>query len=255
MRRHIALLIACLLAFALIGAACGDDDDDDTTTGDTESAADATASDDAASDNGNESSGGGDSSGGRPHTEMSPEELEVWQNDLNAVGCWAGPVDGSKGPQTEAAIIAFQTAKGLTVDGLLGPQTESALQDAVAAGETVCTTTTPDGGTTGGDGPLATLSSANYGPKDFTIASCTNAGESDLVLAGQADNITIQVNAPDGTGTLGVDGGTEGDGITLNGTVESVTVGDDGSFTVTGTFGEPNNVGETFTLTGSCAGA
>ena len=253
MKRHLSFLIAIVFALALVGAACGDDDD--TTLGDTESASDDTASGDAASDDENESSGSGDSSGGRPHTDMSPEELEVWQNDLNTVGCWAGPVDGSKGPQTEAAIIAFQTAKGLTVDGLLGPQTEGALQEAVAAGETVCTTTTPDGGTTGGDGPVASLSSANYGPKDFTIASCTNAGETDLVLAGQADNITIQVDAPDGTGTLSVDGGTEGDGITLNGTVESVTVGDAGDFTVTGTFGEPNLAGETFTLTGTCAGA
>jgi hypothetical protein len=42
------------------------------------------------------------------------------------------------------------------------------------------------------------------------------------------------------------------DGITLNGGVEAVNVGSDRSYTVTGTFEEPNNVGETFSLTGVC---
>lgn len=99
---------------------------------------------------------------GKKHSDASKAELEKWQTDLNAVGCWAGPVDGQLGPETEAAIKEFQQAEGLTVDGLLGSQTERALEAAVKAGKRVCTggagtttstapgstTTTPAGSTT-----------------------------------------------------------------------------------------------------------
>lgn len=259
--RRLGLVLVIVALFGFVAASCGDDDDTDTTDSSTttagaEEASTTTSGEDADADDGEgamDDSSDSSESTGKKHTEMSPAELEVWQADLDAVGCWAGPVDGQLGPQTEAAIIAFQTAKGLTVDGLLGPQTEGALQEAVAAGETVCTSTTPDGDLSGGEGPEVSLTSASF-DKSFTVATCTNPGESDLSLTGQADNMSIAVDATGGTGTLSVDGGTEGDGITLNGEVDSVSVGDDGSFTVTGTFGEPNNVGETFTLTGSCAG-
>lgn len=194
--------------------------------------------------------GGASSDEALSHQDASTEQLEVWQTDLNAVGCWAGPVDGALGPQTEAAIRAFQTAKGLEVDGLLGPITEGALQEAVAAGETVCS----EGGGAGSDAEAtATLSSPGYGPVGFVIGSCTSAGEADIELQAEVDNMSLVVSATAMAGTLAVDGGTESDGITLNGTVESVAVGDDGSFTVTGTFGPPNNEGESFTLSGSCS--
>lgn len=61
------------------------------------------------------------------------------QEELNAVGCHAGPVDGVLGAETDAAIVQFQQASGLVPDGELGPQTDSALDKAAAAGETVCT--------------------------------------------------------------------------------------------------------------------
>jgi hypothetical protein len=68
----------------------------------------------------------------------------------------------------------------------------------------------------------------------------------------KADGITLVVGATSDAGTLGVSGGTETDGITLNGTVSAVDIAGDRSFAVTGEFGEPNNVGEAFTLTGAC---
>lgn len=83
---------------------------------------------------------------GKHHSEMSPAELEKWQKDLNIVGCWAGPVDGKMGPETEHAVKQFQTAEKLTVDGLLGPHTESALTKAAGEARKVCgggTTPTP----------------------------------------------------------------------------------------------------------------
>lgn len=113
--RSLGLVLA--ISLGLLTAACGGDDGDD-------EAAATTAADSADS--------------GRSHRDASSEELATWQEDLNAVGCWAGPVDGELGPETEAAIKDFQAAAGLTVDGLLGAQTEGALTDAVRAGETVC---------------------------------------------------------------------------------------------------------------------
>ncbi len=56
------------------------------------------------------------------------------QDALNRLG--ADPVllvDGSYGPITEAAVRAFQQARGLTVDGLIGPQTLGVLDAALAA--------------------------------------------------------------------------------------------------------------------------
>lgn len=226
-----------LAALSLVLAACGGD-----TEGDGAAVSDTTGATEA-------SSAATSESAGKSHEDATEAELEVWQTDLNAVGCYVGAVDGTLGPKTEAAIKAFQAARGLTVDGLLGPQTEGALQEAVAAGETVCDSGT-EAGTTGE--AVASLSSSNYGPKEFVIGKCTNSGESDISLQAEADNMTLIVEAS-GTGELSVDGGTEGDGISLNGAVESVVVGDAGNFTVTGTFGPPNNEGEEFELTGSCA--
>ena len=45
-------------------------------------------------------------------------------------------VDGIFGPQTEAAVRAFQTSHGLGVDGIVGPQTWSALIVQVRRGDT-----------------------------------------------------------------------------------------------------------------------
>lgn len=230
MRKNTVVLLAVILA--LFAAACGSDNDGD----------------DGAS--GSSAESGGSSSDAPSVDDMSPEELEVWQTDLNAVGCYAGAVDGALGPQTEAAIVAFQTAQGLEVDGLLGPETEAALEEAVAAGETVCTSSS--GGETQGPETSASLESGSYSGS-FALGSCSvNADVSNISLRGQADNISLAVDATEGTGSLAVAGGTEQDGIELNGDVTAVQIADDGSFTVTGTFTEPNFAGEDFTLSGSC---
>jgi peptidoglycan hydrolase-like protein with peptidoglycan-binding domain len=171
-------------------------------------------------------------------------DLKVWQADLNKVGCYAGPVDGQLGSLTEAAIHSFQAAKGLTVDGILGPRTRSALTDAAAAGTRVCAVTGGGGATIAG--ATAALSSPNYA-KDFAIGSCARRGSTGLDLQAQADGITLLVSAADGKGTLRTSGGTEGDGIILNGTVSAVQSASNG-ITVTGTFDPPNNTGERFTL-------
>lgn len=215
-----------------------------------------------------------------PATEgATPEQIATGQTALAAVGCYTGEIDGQYGGLTDQAILDFQQASGLAVDGLFGPDTLAALETAVAQGRTVCTTDTSTTDTTtdtsGGEGTaeegtdastegdgsgetidtqLATLQAPSYGPKDFIITSwdCTG-GDGDLVLQGADEDavLTIAVAATDGLGTLAVDGGDEQDGITLNGDIESV-VKEPGGYIATGIFGEPNNVGDEFTLAGTC---
>lgn len=73
-------------------------------------------------------------------------EVQALQQRLNKAGFNPGPVDGVFGPRTQAAVEAFQQAKGLVVDGLVGTQTWRELdkfEDAV---------TTPTRRNTDGDG-------------------------------------------------------------------------------------------------------
>ncbi len=55
------------------------------------------------------------------------DEVQQLQTDLTAAGFPVGAVDGVFGPATEAAVTAFQAARGLDADGVVGPQTWAAL--------------------------------------------------------------------------------------------------------------------------------
>ena len=49
------------------------------------------------------------------------------QATLAALGYRTGPIDGIFGPQTAAAVRAFQADSGLPVDGIAGPMTQARL--------------------------------------------------------------------------------------------------------------------------------
>src|ERR1044072_1508090 len=71
-----------------------------------------------------------------------PDVLTL-QSTLKQLGFDPNGVDGTFGPGTEAAVIAFQKSKGLTADGIVGPKTMAALQSGAAvAGANVSGTTT-----------------------------------------------------------------------------------------------------------------
>jgi N-acetylmuramoyl-L-alanine amidase len=62
--------------------------------------------------------------------ELDPlETVSGQQARLNNLGFDSGPVDGIKGPLTEAAIKRFQTKYAPPVDGVVGPITRGKLKD------------------------------------------------------------------------------------------------------------------------------
>jgi len=58
----------------------------------------------------------------------SGAEVKAIQNILQGQGYNVGPIDGLYGPQTQAAVSAFQKSKSLVPDGIVGPLTWDALQ-------------------------------------------------------------------------------------------------------------------------------
>ncbi len=64
----------------------------------------------------------------------SPTEAQELQAALNTLGFYAGPIDGIVGPETKAAIRAYQAHHGdLAVDGIAGPAMRAALTRDLAA--------------------------------------------------------------------------------------------------------------------------
>jgi len=58
-------------------------------------------------------------------SEMSVKQI---QRALKKAGFYNGTVDGKMGPQTKAAIAAFQKAHNLKADGVAGKKTQSELR-------------------------------------------------------------------------------------------------------------------------------
>src|ERR1041385_3277887 len=95
-----------------------------------------------------------------------PDVLTL-QSTLKQLGFDPNGVDGTFGPGTEAAVIAFQKSKGLTAGGMVGPNTMAAFQSGAAvAGANVSGTT---GGASVGTG-TGTTTAAVVNPTVSQVA-------------------------------------------------------------------------------------
>lgn len=68
------------------------------------------------------------------------------QATLKELGFDPNGVDGNFGPGTKAAVIAFQTSKGMSADGIAGPQIMAALQSSVGGADPSTASTTSTAG-------------------------------------------------------------------------------------------------------------
>jgi len=64
--------------------------------------------------------------------------VESLQRQLDSLGCNAGAIDGTLGPNTIQAVRWFQTAAGIAVDGIVGVDTTGRLAQAAATGSPNC---------------------------------------------------------------------------------------------------------------------
>jgi hypothetical protein len=93
--------------------------------------------------------------------------------------------------------------------------------------------------------PTASLTSGTITVTDLDVTNCDTEGGSDIVLEATKGSFLLQVDAPGGTGTISYTGG-ELETDEIQGSVDSVAVEEDGSFTVEGSW----EGGEAYTLTG-----
>jgi peptidoglycan hydrolase-like protein with peptidoglycan-binding domain len=180
----------------------------------------------------------------------TPEQVSTAQAALAAVGCYTGPVDGIYGPETDAAIRAYQSAKGLAVDGYLGPQTQEALQESVAAGETVCGADDTEGSGDSAPTPTVALVTSDGLSRTFDVVTCSSSDETSFELTAQSESAQLTASATAGQGPIVL---VEGSGQS-EGTVEAVQVGDSGELAASGSLtpADDSAASATFELSGSC---
>ena len=67
------------------------------------------------------------------HLNNSGPDVVALQQALQAAGFSPGAIDGSFGPGTEAAVLAFQHSEGIAADGVVGPNDELVWQSTFGA--------------------------------------------------------------------------------------------------------------------------
>ncbi len=169
--------------------------------------------------------------------------VDMLQTALKGLCYYDGKVDGVFGSGTEAALLAFQKAEGLTTDGRFGPATANALANEWPNRPSSC----PGGGGGGGNttGDTLTIGSPDIA-RTFDLSSCVVVGSGIEATGTAAGGYTLGFDSPKGAGgTLAITGG----GLNLDGPVNTITISLNGQFRASGTF--PG--GDKWTAVGTCS--
>ena len=110
-------------------------------------------------------------------------ETRQYQEMLKTLGYDPGPIDGKRGPLTDAAIRAFQRDRELVVDAIVGPATRAALVRALDEKDSAKATAGGGavGGAGGGGAELVTTDAAEIA---LTVDALIAAGIGALVIGG-----------------------------------------------------------------------
>lgn len=119
---------------------------------------------------------------------MSGAAVSSLQSALNMYANASLSTDGSFGPATKAAVMAFQSSKALSADGVAGPATQGALQTASMMTGSDC-----EGNDNGGSNEISgdAGSVSSYELVSSYAGEEVGEGESDIPVAGlriEADN-------------------------------------------------------------------
>jgi peptidoglycan hydrolase-like protein with peptidoglycan-binding domain len=125
--------------------------------------------------------------------------VRLVQELLNASGILPEPIDadGVFGPATEAAVVAFQEAMGLSPDGIVGPITDQTLRatagpaPGIPGGGIETPGSTP--GSTPGEAPVETPSG---GPPQFASGCKYNPGEKERSAADPGGTVSPAQTVP-----------------------------------------------------------
>lgn len=120
---------------------------------------------------------------------LSGDPVKRLQERLAELGFDAGGADGQFGPNTDAAVKAFQQSRGLAADGVVGPDTWNKLGITVT-GEVQGATPTagPDGAT------VQTVDGPMVGRQGKLISPQIAANFDRMVAAAAADGVSIEIN-------------------------------------------------------------
>ena len=174
----------------------------------------------------------------------SNDAVDLLQTTLKGLCYYGGNVDGIFGSGTEAALIAFQKAEGLSADGRYGPKTAVALAKAWPGRPSSCSGTNPSGGGKP-TGDTLTIGSPKF-TRTFDLSSCTVMGRGIQATGSAVGGYEVGLDSPGGPGgTLAIDSAD----VVLDGTVKNITISVNGQFRATGTF----DSGGTWTAVGTCA--
>jgi GH24 family phage-related lysozyme (muramidase) len=154
------------------------------------------------------------------HKEDHGDAVSRLQQLLVGAGFDPGPVDGMFGSGTEAAVRAFQAAKGLDVDGVVGSQTWSALRGGHQAGPTP-SDPTPSGRSVSDVGLrlIEIFEGLSLDPYNDPVGHCT-VGFGHLLHHGNCDGSEPTISHDEARRLLRSDAGSAGTAVSDGVTVE-----------------------------------